>query len=86
VALQKLVINVETGIEELVDLTPGEIADFDQRAADAAAADAAEKLRLDQTQSDHGTIIRGVVLGSAPPDEKAAWARVLGIPVVASTS
>jgi len=48
---QKLIVDVEKGTHEYIDLTPAEIAERDQMAAQAAT-DAAEREAKEQAEAD----------------------------------
>jgi hypothetical protein len=76
---QKLVVNCTTGEQQLLDLSATEIADKQQLLAAEAAAQQARAAAAAQLAADRASVLHGVVLSAAPPEERQAFARLLGL-------
>lgn len=78
--MQRIVANVESGEVVAVDMTPAEVA---QRAEDEAALAAAEQAAHDaeaQRVADLQAVLNSPIVTGATPEQKAAFARLLGLP------
>jgi hypothetical protein len=71
-ALTKIVVNCETGISEVIELTADEVAQFEADAAQAAIDDAARQAEADRIEALKVSARAKLVAGEVLTAEEAA--------------